>query len=76
MEELRLDDIRRWKIGPSTLGVPAMGVRVLRDGNTMEYQFGQVVDAQRQWNDKMYLLPIPFAEIQKSNDVLTQNPGY
>jgi starch-binding outer membrane protein, SusD/RagB family len=76
MEELRLDDIRRWRIGPATLGVPATGVRVLRDGNVMEYQFNQMVDAERRWVDKMYLLPIPFAEIQKSNGKLTQNPGY
>jgi starch-binding outer membrane protein, SusD/RagB family len=76
MEELRLDDIRRWKVGPTTLGTPATGVKVLRNGNAMEYQFGQIVDAERKWLDKMYLLPIPFAEIQKSENKLTQNPGY
>lgn len=76
MEELRLDDIRRWKIGPAALGEPARGVRVLRNGTTMEYDYSLVVDAQRKWDDKMYLLPIPFAEIQKSNGKLVQNPGY
>jgi hypothetical protein len=76
MEELRLDDIRRWKIGPATLGIPATGVMVLKNGNVFEYQFGQTVDAARKWDDKMYLLPIPFTEIQKSNGKLTQNPGY
>lgn len=76
MEELRLDDIRRWKIGPAALGVPATGVKVLKNGSIMEYQFGQIVDGARKWHDKMYLLPIPFPEIQKSTNTLTQNPGY
>ncbi|RYY56823.1 MAG: RagB/SusD family nutrient uptake outer membrane protein [Chitinophagaceae bacterium] len=75
-EELRLDDIRRWKIGPTALGVPARGVRVLRNNTTMQYDYNLIVDGARKWDDKMYLLPIPFTEIQKSNGRLVQNPGY
>ena len=30
----------------------------------------------RTWNDKYYLFPIPQAEVDASNGVITQNPGY
>jgi len=30
----------------------------------------------RQWDDKMYLFPIPQSEILKSGAPLTQNPGW
>lgn len=76
LEDLRFDDVRRWMIGPSTIGVPAKGVDVLKNGNVIEYNYNYVADAARKWDDKMYLLPIPYSEIQKSNDKLTQNPGY
>jgi len=82
-EELRLDDIRRWKIGPQTIGQPAMGVNIVRtdgpvtgDGSVMEYHYDYIVDVDRRWNDKMYLFPIPYSEIQASHNALTQNPNY
>jgi starch-binding outer membrane protein, SusD/RagB family len=76
LEDLRFDDLRRWKIGPATVGIPAMGVDVYKNGSVMEYNYNYTTDAARTWNDKMYLLPIPYSEIQKSNNKLTQNPGY
>ncbi len=76
LEDLRFDDIRRWMIGPETIGQTAMGVDVLKNGNTIEYDYSLVADAARKWDNKMYLLPIPYSEIQKSNDKLEQNPGY
>jgi len=33
-------------------------------------------DGTRKWIDRLYLLPIPPSEIQKSNGALQQNPGY
>lgn len=76
VEDHRLMDIRRWKIGPEALNKPAMGVDVYRNGTVMEYEYDFVVDINRRWHDKMYWFPIPFNEIQRSNGKLTQNPGY
>ncbi|WP_290797607.1 RagB/SusD family nutrient uptake outer membrane protein [Flavihumibacter sp. UBA7668] len=76
VEDHRLADIRRWKIGPEALNKPAMGVDVYRNGSVMEYEYDFLVDINRRWNDKMYWFPIPFNEIQRSNGKLVQNPGY
>ena len=35
-----------------------------------------LIAAGRTWNDKYYLFPIPQAEIDASNGLITQNPGY
>lgn len=76
VEDHRLFDIRRWKLGPEALGKPAMGVDVYKDGTVMEYVYNYVVDINRRWDDKMYWAPIPYSEIQRSNNKLSQNPGY
>jgi starch-binding outer membrane protein, SusD/RagB family len=76
LEDLRFDDIRRWKIGPAALAKPAKGVDVYKNGAVIEYDYNYIADNLRAWNDKMYLLPIPYSEIQKSNSKLLQNPGY
>lgn len=76
LEDLRFDDIRRWKIGPDALDKPATGVNVYKDGSVMEYQYNLTADGARKWLDKMYLLPIPYSEIQASHNKLTQNPDY
>lgn len=76
MEDLRLDDIRRWKIGPDVYSKPVRGVDVYRSGSTIEYRYNFDVDTRLKWDDKMYLFPIPYSEIQASNNQLTQNPGY
>jgi starch-binding outer membrane protein, SusD/RagB family len=75
-EELRLDDVRRWKVGPQTIGQPAMGVDIRKNGSMITYDYNYVVDQDRRWNDKMYLFPIPYSEIQASHNALTQNPDY
>jgi hypothetical protein len=75
-EDLRFDDIRRWKIGPAALGKPAKGVDIYKSGSVMEYNYNYNADASRKWDDKMYLLPIPYSEIQASKEKLAQNPGY
>lgn len=76
LEDHRFFDIRRWEMGPEALGKPAMGVDVYKDGNTFEYHYNMVADNNRKWDDKLYFLPIPSAEIERSNNSLTQNPGY
>lgn len=76
LEDHRFFDIRRWKIGPDALDIPAMGVNVYRNGSTIQYVYDKVADDTRDWVDKMYLLPIPSQEIQRSHETLTQNPDY
>jgi hypothetical protein len=76
LEDHRFFDIRRWMIGPETIGQPAMGVTVYKNGAVMEYDYTRVADDTRDWNDKMYFLPIPAQEILRSHETLDQNPGY
>jgi hypothetical protein len=76
LEDHRFFDIRRWEIGPETVGVPARAVRVLKNGALFEYDYTPTADNTRQWHNKLYFLPIPATEIQKSHDVLVQNPLY
>ena len=76
LEDHRFFDIRRWKIGPEAYNKPAMGVDVYRNGTATEYNYNYTADNLRKWDDKMYFLPIPYSEIQRSNSKLTQNPGY
>jgi starch-binding outer membrane protein, SusD/RagB family len=77
LENHRFFDIRRWKIGPDALNKPAMGVAVTKDaGGDTHYDYSRVADAERHWLDKMYFFPIPYSEIQRSHDKLSQNPGY
>jgi hypothetical protein len=76
IEQHRFNDIRRWKLGAAVFAKPALGVRITKDGTTLEYNLANVVDNDRRFLEKMYLLPVPFAEIQRSNNMLTQNPGY
>lgn len=76
MEDLRFDDIRRWKEGPIDLNKPVKGVDVYRNGTAFEYLYNYNVDVSRKWDDKMYFLPIPYSEIQSSKNKLVQNPGY
>jgi len=75
IEQHRFNDIRRWKL-EEVFSKPALGARITKDGNTLEYNLTSVVDNDRRFLAKMYLLPVPFAEIQRSNNKLTQNPGY
>ncbi|WP_316838307.1 RagB/SusD family nutrient uptake outer membrane protein, partial [Pedobacter nutrimenti] len=76
LEDHRIQDIRRWKIGPDALNKPVMGVDIYKNGTVMEYNYNFTVYNNRKWSDKMYWLPIPYSEIQRSHNKLTQNPGY
>jgi len=76
LEDHRIHDIRRWKIGPEALDKPAKGVDIYKNGNVMEYNYNFIANNNRRWLDKMYWAPIPFSEIQRSNNKLSQNFGY
>lgn len=84
-EGFRLDDLKRWHNAVEVLGKPLIGIRwtgtefqtawpsqstVAKDekGNI-------VVDANRNFSEKNYLLPIPTQQIQL-NPALEQNPGW
>ena len=77
LEDHRFFDIRRWKIASTVLNKPKKGVDVLKltDGS-FEYDYSLNADININWDDKMYFLPIPYSEIQKSNNSLSQNSGY
>ena len=77
LEEHRFFDIRRWQIGPDALNTPKMGVDVYKtQTGDFEYDYSLTADNNINWQDKMYFLPIPFDEIQRSGGALEQNPGY
>ena len=74
-EEHRFYDVRRWKIANVTENVPAYGVDVTKNGNTVTYSRKEALSG-RHFEEKHYFLPIPRTEIQASNGKLTQNSGY
>jgi len=68
LEVQRFFDVRRWMIAPQAY-TEAYGVEF--DGTS----YSQVVFEQRSWNDRNYLVPISYEEMQKDT-ALIQNPGY
>jgi hypothetical protein len=78
LEDHRFFDMRRWKIGAEVLDKQVTKVDVFRNGATMEYIYGELPTTldNRNWDDKLYFLPVPAEEIRRSNGKLTQNPGY
>jgi hypothetical protein len=71
----RYFDVRRWKIANETETKNIIGINILKaaDG-TKTYTVKNLIT--RRWDDKLYLLPIPRAEIDRSLNSLVQNPGY
>jgi len=71
MEGLRTDDIRRWKIGETTMNGYAHGAKF----GDPAVDNGYIRAQQRTFTAKDYLWPIPASEIGL-NPNLSQNPGY
>ena len=69
-EGQRFWDVRRWKIGDTQKTIMKMTITLNGENLTFER-----VASNRYWNDKMYLFPIPDAEL-RINKNLTQNPGW
>lgn len=66
-------DFRRWKLTPET-NIQAQ-VPVWTSPTTVTYQIRTIEN--RYWNEKMYRMPIPEAEIQTSPSLRgNQNPGW
>ena len=92
MEDHRFFDILRWKTAPETIGQQVDGIvnslmdwSVLTHGvdepggafGTLSFTFGPISGQfTRNWDDRLYLLPIPAAEIERSGNKIDQNPGY
>lgn len=68
----RFWDVRRWKEADKFLKSITEMKLTLGDDGTISYARNTV---SRQWDDKMYLFPIPQTELMK-NPNLTQNPGW
>jgi len=73
-EDHRFWDVRRWKIADSTQTELA-GVRIVRSEQGTTAYYRQVYET-RTWTDKMYLFPIPQAELHKNHNLHPQNSGW
>jgi starch-binding outer membrane protein, SusD/RagB family len=76
-EDMRWWDILRWKKGPEIVAQPMKGMNITKSGTSFIYT--PVVlpsNYQKVFDDRMYVYPIPAAEIYKSAGVLTQTPGW
>ena len=70
-EDHRFWDIRRWKIGEVVKDI--YGIQI--SGTSGSYSYQRVLVEHHQWDDKMYLFPIPQEEIYKNGN-LVQNEGW
>lgn len=77
-EDIRWWDIMRWKKGPELVSQTLTAMNVVRNGTGFTYSVVPVEDAyqRRPFQDRQYLYPIPLTEINKSNGILLQNPGW
>lgn len=62
LEGQRLMDIRRWKIAPQVMKT----IVAVNNGLVQN----------RVWSDKLYVMPVPQVQIDRSKGVLVQTPGY
>ena len=74
IEGLRFFDVRRWKEADKYF-TNIRGLEITKNADGTFTETPKTVQT-RQWQDKMYLFPIPQSEILKSGGVLTQNPGW
>ncbi len=71
----RYFDVRRWQIADVTEVNDIMGVVITKAADGTKTYDTQLL-VPRAWDDKLYWLPIPKVEIDRSLGALTQNPGY
>lgn len=77
-EELRWWDAMRWKKGPELVSQTITGMNVVKTGTGFTYSVVPVDLAFQRtpFKEYMYFYPIPRTEINKSNGILIQNPGW
>lgn len=70
----RFWDVRRWKQGETYFNVPIHGMKITKNGTALPtYEVFNIED--RVFNSKMYVMPIPYDEMQKSK-LLIQNENW
>lgn len=78
-ENKRYFDLRRWRLAEEVLNKPVHGVKVVKNGDKIEYIYeidGEpIVIENRVFEQKMYYYPIPQSELNK-NTALEKNPGW
>lgn len=77
-EDHRWYDIMRWKAGPEIVAKPVYGMNVVKNTNGT-FTYNPVLlplTYQKIFLDHMHRYPIPRSEINKSNNILLQNPGW
>ena len=67
----RFWDVRRWMIAPETLGAPLRGVEITKISDE-EFEYKPIEVEKRTFEPKMYLYPIPQADLNTTGWV--QNP--
>ena len=73
-EEHRCWDVRRWNVAKEALGRDIYGVNVTKkDGRDV---YTRKVAQNRVFQDKMYLYPIPEAEMWKLPSTFLNNEGW
>lgn len=72
-EGARWDDLVRWKAGKLLENIKT--VQGATDPDTGQYRVLYPAYSTREWNDKLYLYPLPTQELSL-NPSLTQNPGW
>ena len=74
-EDHRYWDLLRWKDAENILNQPLLGVRVQKNNAEINYTVttveNRIFDAS-----KMYRYPIPQSEVNKTKNIVTQNPGW
>lgn len=73
-EDKRWWDVLRWKIAGRVLNGPTHGMLITKKNGVWNYDPTAIV-VNKQWNDKMYLMPIPQAAIDKNPKMSAQNGG-
>ena len=73
-EDHRFWDVRRWKTADETQKELA-AVKIMKSEEG-ELSFYRQVYETRTWTDKMYLYPIPQAELYKNSNLFPQNTGW
>jgi hypothetical protein len=73
-EQHRYFDVRRWMIAPTEMAKDANGI-VITDPLSGPPIYTRNVVQERDWNDKMYFLPIILDEINRNKNLI-QNPLY
>ena len=84
-EGFRWDDLARWKAGKACDNIRTyVGKRLPYDGGKYAVVYPAYTNADytyeagksRTWNDRMYMRPIPTAELGRNSQLLPQNPGW